>query len=146
MRKLALPLVIALLAMAGPAAAFEYRPGHGGRDAALAQGEYQSPFVAPRVPDARPDPGGGGRNRAREGVRRGEIVPLDRVMNRVQRRYPGRVLDVRLDDRRLVYHLRMLTRRGQVLRIDVDARDASILSVHGDRRGGDRGKRRRKGR
>ncbi len=108
-----------------------WRPSDGNQQA---QGEYGSPFVAPRVPGYRSKPGWGGRNRAREGVRRGEIVSLDRVMNVVQRRYPGRVLNVRLDGRRLIYHLRMLTRRGRVLRIKVDARTADIISVRGDRR------------
>jgi len=55
-------------------------------------------------------------------------------MTVVQRRYGGRVLNVRLDDQRLVYHLRVLTRRGSVLRISVDARNARILSATGGRR------------
>lgn len=143
MRIFAISTLAALLATAGPALAFDYRSSEGGFSFLLAQGEYHSPFVAPRVPDGPQNPGWGGRDRARDAVRRGEILPLDQVMNRVQRRYPGRLLDVRLDDRRLVYHMRMLTRRGRVLRIAVDARDASILSVSGDRGGRDRGQRRR---
>ena len=84
----------------------------------------------------RRNPGWGGRNRAREGVKRGEILSLDRVLNTVQRRYPGRLLDVHLDSRRLIYHLRLLTRRGRVLKINVDARNARILSVTGNRERG----------
>lgn len=134
MWKLAIITCLAI-ALAGEAAfAFDgrgRRPGNGNQSA---QGEYHTPFVAPRVPRYRSKPGWGGRNRAREGVRRGEIVSLDRVMNVVQRRYPGRVLNVRLDGRRLIYHLRMLTRSGRVLRIKVDARTADIVSVRGDSR------------
>jgi uncharacterized membrane protein YkoI len=106
-----------------------------------AQEDYRTPFVKPRAPRHQTSPGSGGRNRAREGVRRGEIVSLDRVMNVVQRRYRGRVLNVRLDGRRLIYHLRVLTRRGRVLRIKVNARNAAIISVRGDRK---RRKRRRR--
>ncbi|MDH3239999.1 MAG: hypothetical protein OEO83_04965 [Alphaproteobacteria bacterium] len=104
------------------------------------QDNYRSPFARPPARDRRFDraprynPDQGGRGRARDAYRRGKIVSLDRVMTVVQRRYGGRVLNVRLDDRRLVYHLRVLTRRGQVLRISVDARNARILSATGGRR------------
>jgi uncharacterized membrane protein YkoI len=84
--------------------------------------------------DRRYNPDQGGRGRARDAYKRGKIVSLDQVMNVVQRRYGGRVLNVSLDDRRLVYHLRVLTRRGRVMRISVDARNARILSATGGRR------------
>jgi len=84
--------------------------------------------------DRQYNPDRGSRGRARDAYRRGKIVSLDRVMTVVQRRYGGRVLNVRLDDQRLVYHLRVLTRRGSVLRISVDARNARILSATGGRR------------
>ena len=124
---------LALVVTANAATAFEDRAWRQGEKRQWAQGDYHSPFVAPRVPRQRVNPGRGGRNRARDAYRRGEIVSLDRVMSVVQRRYRGRVLDVRLNERRLIYHLRMLTRRGQVLRIAVDARTAEILSVRGGR-------------
>jgi uncharacterized membrane protein YkoI len=84
--------------------------------------------------DRRYNPDQGGRGRARDAYKRGKIVSLDQVMNVVQRRYGGRVLNVSLDDRNLVYHLRVLTRRGRVMRISVDARNARILSATGGRR------------
>ena len=76
---------------------------------------------------------GRGQNRARDAVRRGEILSLEQVAARVQSRYPGRLLDVRLDESRgsPVYHLKMLTRDGRVLRIAADARTAQILGVGG---------------
>ena len=124
---------LALVIAANSAEAFEDRSWRRGDSRQWAQDDYRSPFVNPRVPHRRANPGWGGRDRARDAYRRGEIVSLDRVMNVVQRRYRGRVLDVRLDDRRYIYHLRMLTRRGRVLRIKVDARTAEILSVRGGR-------------
>ncbi len=134
MWKLVVTFCLALVIAANAAEAFDDRGWRRGDSRQWAQGEYHSPFVAPRMPRQRSNPGRGGRNRARDAFRRGEIVSLDRVMNVVQRRYRGRVLDVRLDDRRLIYHLRMLTRRGRVLRIAVDARTAEILSARGGRR------------
>ncbi len=129
-----LTLGLALVIAANAAQAFDDRGQRRGGGRQWAQGDFSSPFVAPRVPRRRANPGWGGRNRARDAFRRGEIVSLDRVMSVVQRRYRGRVLNVRLDDRRRIYHLRMLTRRGQVLKISVDARSAVILSVRGGRR------------
>ena len=134
MWKFVIVICLSFLTAAEPAVALDARGSDAGLRFLPAQGEFHSPFVAPRVPRQRSTPGWGGRDRARDAVRRGEIVPLDRVMTKVQRRYPGRVLNVRLDGRRLIYHLRMLTRRGRVLRIAVDARTADILSVRGGRR------------
>ena len=134
MWKLVIIACLTIFIAAQSALAFDgrdWRQGHGNQ---LAQREHRPPFATTRPPGHRNNPGWGGRNRAREGVRRGEIVSLDRVMSVVQRRYSGRVLNVRLDSRRLIYHLRMLTRRGQVLKIKVDARTADIISVRGDRR------------
>jgi len=134
MWKFVMTVCLALVIAVNAAEAFDDRGWRRGEQRQWAQGEFGSPFVAPRVPRQRSNPGWGGRNRARDAFRRGEIVSLDRVMNVVQRRYRGRVLNVRLDGRRLIYHLRMLTRRGRVLRIAVDARTADILSVRGERR------------
>ena len=134
MWKFVMTVCLALVIAANAAGAFEDRAWRRGDGRQWAQGDFHSPFTAPRVPRQRSNPGSGGRNRARDAYKRGEIVSLDRVMNVVQRRYRGRVLNVRLDDRRLIYHLRMLTRRGQVLKIAVDARSAEILSVRGGRR------------
>ena len=136
MWKYVITLCLALVIAANAALAFDDRGGRRGGSSQWAQGEFGSPFVAPRAPRQRSNPGWGGRNRARDAYRRGEIISLDRVMSVVQRRYRGRVLNVRLDDRRLIYYLRMLTRRGRVLRIAVDARSADIISVRGDRRRG----------
>ena len=71
--------------------------------------------------------------RARDAVKRGEIRSLDEVTTVVQRRYPGSLLDVQLQDNRgrPVYQLKVLTRDGRVLNVAVDARTAQILGVAG---------------
>lgn len=91
----------------------------------------ESPFV-PRVP-RNPAPRGSGA--ARDAVQRGEILPLEQVMARVQGRFPGRLLDVRLNrsNGRWTYYLKMLTHEGRVLNVAVDARTARILGVAGNR-------------
>jgi hypothetical protein len=83
--------------------------------------------VAPRERNLR------GQNRARDAVRRGEILSLEEVARRVQGRYPGRLLDVRLDEsgRRPIYYLKMLTRDGRVMNLAVDARTAQVLGTTG---------------
>ncbi len=83
--------------------------------------------VAPRERNLR------GQSRARDAVRRGEILSLEEVARRVQGRYPGRLLDVRLDEsgQRPVYYLKMLTRDGRVMNLAVDARTAQVLGAAG---------------
>jgi hypothetical protein len=126
--------LILLWAAAGAAAAFD--PGwlfeaqnrsRDGRDG----GSLANPLL-PDVPRPRRDRGP---SRARDAVQRGEIRSLEDVAARVQSRYPGRLLDARLDQNgaRWVYRLKMLTREGRVLTIAVDARTAQILGVGGRR-------------
>lgn len=95
------------------------------------RGSRAIPFVPrpPREPDYR------SRDPARDAVRRGEIRSLAEVTGVVQRRFPGRLLDVQLDRSRRawVYHLKVLTRSGRVLWVAVDARTARILGVSGGR-------------
>lgn len=50
----------------------------------------------------------------------------------VRSRYRGRVMDVDLlNGRRPVYRVKLLTRRGDVMLVMVDARSARIMSVRG---------------
>ena len=127
-------LVLAALAIATPGARALEAGRHAAANTAMllfAQNEGGAPFAspfAPRVPrDARPR----GQDRARDAVNKGEIRPLEDVMTSIQRRYHGRLLDVNLDQSgpRWVYHLKMLTRNGQVMRLVVDARTGQILDA-----------------
>ena len=126
-------LALAMLwAVAGPTAAFDPGLRHeaqnrarDGRD----NGSLVNPLL-PSVPRARRDRSP---SRARDAVQRGEIRSLEDVAAQVQSRYPGRLLDARLDQNgpRWVYRLKTLTREGRVLTIVVDARTAQILGVAG---------------
>lgn len=92
-----------------------------------------APLAAPLAPVTPPPGTLRGPGRARDAVRRGEILSLETVAQRVQARYPGRLLDVRLDESapRPIYHLKMLTRDGRVLQLAVDARTAQVVGVSG---------------
>ena len=67
--------------------------------------------------------------RARAALQAGEVMPLQTLLEGVQRRHPGDVLEVELEREqgRWVYELKLLQRGGQVLRLDVDARTGDIL-------------------
>jgi hypothetical protein len=90
-------------------------------------------LVTPLVPVVPGNREGRSPRRARDAVRRGEILSLEQVAQRVSRQFPGRLLDARLDESRgrPVYYLKMLTRDGRVLRIAADARTAQILGADG---------------
>ncbi|HLU77702.1 MAG TPA: PepSY domain-containing protein [Burkholderiales bacterium] len=72
-------------------------------------------------------------DRAREALEAGEVMPLPRILDRVERDYPGRVLEVELerDDGRWLYEIKLLQPDGRVLKLDVDAADARVLKVKG---------------
>lgn len=67
--------------------------------------------------------------RARAALQAGEILPLQKVLERVQRKHPGDVLEVELEreDGRWVYELKLLQRGGTLVRLDVDAATAEVL-------------------
>jgi hypothetical protein len=67
---------------------------------------------------------------ARQGVRRGQLAPLGRVIDGIARRSPGRQLDAGLesDNGRMVYRVRWMTDRGRRIDYIVDAATGQILS------------------
>ena len=67
--------------------------------------------------------------RARAALQAGEVLSLQAVLERVQRKHPGDVLEVELEREhgRWVYELKLLQRDGTLLRLDVDARTAEVL-------------------
>lgn len=71
--------------------------------------------------------------RARKAHAAGEALSLQEVLQRVEQRYPGRLLKVEFeqDDGAWVYKLRILQDQGRMLKLKVDARDATVLAVRG---------------
>jgi hypothetical protein len=69
--------------------------------------------------------------RARAGVRSGEFVPLERIVQDAQRRHPGRILEIELEGDE--YEVELLTDDGVQVELEYDARTGQLLEVeYGD--------------
>ncbi|GAB2489649.1 PepSY domain-containing protein [Arenimonas alkanexedens] len=66
-----------------------------------------------------------GSRRARDGVRSGELVPLERLLEQAEREQPGQVIDVELEDGE--YEIEILREDGRVVELTYDARDGRLL-------------------
>lgn len=77
---------------------------------------------------------GGDHDDARDAYRRGETLPLARILPLAERAVPGEVLEVELEREhgRLVYEIEILARNGAVRKVTVDARTGAVLSVEDD--------------
>ena len=75
-------------------------------------------------------------DRARAALVAGEALPLPTLLDRVGRQYPGHVLEVGLEREhgRWVYELKLLQAGGGLLKLEVDARDATVLRQREERR------------
>lgn len=64
-------------------------------------------------------------------VAQADVVPLPQVLSQIARRYPGRALDARMQERggRPIYWIKWLAEDGKVWEIVVDARTGQILSA-----------------
>ncbi|MBN8450176.1 MAG: PepSY domain-containing protein [Candidatus Accumulibacter sp.] len=72
-------------------------------------------------------------DRARQAVEAGEVLPLRSILERVEREYPGQVVDVELErerdssQERWLYKIKLLRGGGALMKLKVDARDGSII-------------------
>lgn len=68
-------------------------------------------------------------DRARKAVEAGEVLPLKSILERVERDYPGQVMEVELDreNGRWLYEFKILRSGGSLLKLKVDARDGTPL-------------------
>jgi len=62
------------------------------------------------------------------------VLPIEVILDKVMRAYPGEVLEIEFedDDDGLIYEIKLLTRRGIVLEMDVDAATGQILDLEED--------------
>ena len=75
-------------------------------------------------------------DQALEAVRAGLILPVLPIIERAERRYSGRVVDVELtggdgDDRQLFYQVKILTSDGRLLELLVDAATGDVVGLGG---------------
>ena len=86
--------------------------------------------------------------RARVALEGGNIAPLSLILERVERLYEGRVIEVELEDEDdegdpdaapgYIYEIKQLTPQGNVLKLEMDASTMKLLRVKG--RGAERAK------
>lgn len=71
---------------------------------------------------------------ARELLRRGEILPLNQILEVAQRRVPGDVIEVELEreDDGWEYEVKVLTPTGHVRKITLNARNGAVLKIKDD--------------
>ncbi len=73
-------------------------------------------------------------DRARMLKQRGDILPLEQVIESAMAVKPGQILDTELDedDGRYVYELEILDERGQVWELELDASTAELLELESE--------------
>ena len=64
---------------------------------------------------------------AQEALRRGEILPMGQILELVRRGVPGDLLKIELDNGRLAYKVKVLTPDGRIRKLELAARDGSII-------------------
>ncbi|WP_202843972.1 PepSY domain-containing protein [Luteimonas saliphila] len=72
---------------------------------------------------------------ARALLQRGEILPLGRILQIVQARVPGDIIEVELDrsDKHgWEYEVKVLAASGRVLEVDVNARTGEVRKIEDD--------------
>lgn len=90
-------------------------------------------FVAPSALAGKSD--GNDHIEARRLLQRGEILPLNHILQIVQRRVPGDVIEVELDHSKKhgwEYEVKVLTPTDRVLEIDLNARTGDIRKIEDD--------------
>ena len=73
-------------------------------------------------------------DRARQALEAGEVLPLRTILERVEREYPGQVIDVELErghghgHERWIYEVKVLRAGGNLIKLKVDAKDGRLLN------------------
>jgi uncharacterized membrane protein YkoI len=70
--------------------------------------------------------------RARESVEAGEFVALEDIIRSARLRFPGRVVEVELDDDDDEYEIEILMDDGTKVELEYDARTGDLLEVDKD--------------
>ena len=75
-------------------------------------------------------------DRARQALEAGEILPLRTVLDKLARDTPGQVMEVELErsGERWIYEIKLLQAGGALIKLKVDARDATVIKTSADRK------------
>jgi uncharacterized membrane protein YkoI len=70
-------------------------------------------------------------DQARRALERGEIRPLDQVLDAARKALPGDVVKVELDedDGRWIYEIKVLTSGGERREVEIDAKSLEVLEI-----------------
>lgn len=73
----------------------------------------------------------GDHERARQALAAGEILSLRTILERVEREYPGQVMEIELDRRHdgWRYEIKLLRSGGALEKLLIDARDGTVLGI-----------------
>lgn len=66
---------------------------------------------------------------AQDALRRGEILPMARILEISRTYVPGDLIKVELDNRKLVYKVTILTAAGQIRKLELNARDGAFVKI-----------------
>ncbi|MDR5904174.1 PepSY domain-containing protein [Franzmannia qiaohouensis] len=66
-------------------------------------------------------------------VRRGELVPLEQILDWLEAHYLGEVLEVELerDDGAVLYEIKMIGPQGQIVEFEFDAHSGQLMAMEG---------------
>jgi len=76
----------------------------------------------------------GDHDRARTLLEQGEILSLTEIMKQANSRFPGKVLEVELEEKHgdIVYEVEYLGQDGVIMEMIIDARSGRLISVKED--------------
>ncbi len=72
---------------------------------------------------------GSDHERAKKAVESGQVLPLQDILQKISKDYPGQVLEVELDQEKgtWIYEIKQLSSNGTILKLDVDAKTGQVL-------------------
>ena len=67
--------------------------------------------------------------RAKKALESGQVLPLQDILQKISKDYPGQVLEVELDQEKgtWIYEIKQLSSNGTILKLDVDAKTGQVL-------------------
>jgi uncharacterized membrane protein YkoI len=70
-------------------------------------------------------------DRARQALEAGEILPLRTILDRVERDYPGQIMEVELEQKgeRWIYEVKVLRTGGSLVKLKFDGRTGHVLGA-----------------
>jgi len=76
----------------------------------------------------------GDHERARLLLEQGKILSLSEIMHMAKDRFPGKILEVELDEKdgEIVYEIEFLGQNGVIMEMLIDARNGQLISIKED--------------